>query len=399
MLETFRSPREILTGDGTLPAAARIAALHGTRALLVSDEVISQQRAYEDLHGRLETEGLVVRAFTDAVADVPLEVIDRCCQAAREWQPDVIIALGGGTVLDLAKMAALLLVHGGSPRDYYGENQVPGPVLPVVAVPTTAGTGSEVTPVAVVSDPERELKVGVSSRFLIPEAAVCDPETTLSCPPRVTAHAGIDAFCHAVEAFTGRVQQLAWADPVDRVFIGKNGISDDLALRAVGLIAAHLEVVVKDGGNRQARTAMMQSSTLGGLAFAHAGTAAPHALQYPLGEATKTPHGLGVGLLLPYVLTAASEIMDAELRALARHIGMEENGEDFIDWVAELSGRIGLPASLRELGLARSDLPELAEKATTVQRLLQNHPGPVDADALHHILAAAWEGDRSVLAR
>lgn len=397
MLTTFRSPRQIIAGEGTLPAAARLAALRGTRALLLSDDVISRQPSFQDLRADMEAQELLVREFTDAMADVPLEVIDRCCELARAWEPDVIVALGGGTVLDLAKMTALLVVHGGSPRDYYGENRVPGPVTPVIAVPTTAGTGSEVTSVAVVSDPERELKVGISSRFLIPEVAVCDPATTRSCPSTVTAYAGIDAFCHAVEAFTARLQDVTWSDFVDRIFVGKNAISDELALRAVELLAEHLELAVKDGDNREARAAVMEGSTLGGLAFAHAGTAAPHALQYPLGEATKTPHGLGVGMLLPYVLTAAQTTMDENLRALARPVGLEEHSDDFISWVEDLNGRIGLPASLREIGLARADLPELAEKATTVRRLLQNHPGSVDADALHSILKAAWEGDRRLL--
>ncbi|MHC2484612.1 alcohol dehydrogenase class IV [Rhizobium leguminosarum] len=134
--------------------------------------------------------------------DVPQDTVAVCVEAARGFGPDMVIGIGGGSCLDMAKCASLLLAHGGALADYYGEFKVPGPVLPVVAVPTTAGTGSEVTPVAVVSDPDRILKVGISSPYLIAAAAICDPELTLSCPPRLTAIAGADALTHAIEAFT-----------------------------------------------------------------------------------------------------------------------------------------------------------------------------------------------------
>jgi alcohol dehydrogenase len=309
------------------------------------------------------------------------------------------VAVGGGTVIDLAKVVAALLVHGGGPRDYYGENLVPGPVLPLIAVPTTAGTGSEVTTVAVLSDPERELKVGISSVHMVPAFAVCDPQMTYTCPPSVTAFAGIDAVCHAVEAYTATARETGWREVVEGVSIGKNDLADDHALRALAALAPNLPRVVEDGSNRDARAAVMRGATDAGVAFSHAGTAGPHALQYPLGAATKTPHGLGVGLLLPYVLTANRPGIDQELAELAECVGVAggDPAEDFIEWTVELNGRIGVPANLQEIGVERDQLRRFAELTTTVTRLLQNNPGDNSVEGLERVLVAAWEGDRDLL--
>src|SRR5690606_33389104 len=150
----------------------------------------------------LESNGLTVRIESGTLPDVPAETTVLVADAVRNFAPDVVIGVGGGSCLDMAKCVALLLAHGGEPQDYYGELKVPGPILPLIAIPTTAGTGSEVTPVAVLSDSKRNLKIGISSPHLIPTAAICDPELTLTCPSGLTAIAGADALTHAIEAFT-----------------------------------------------------------------------------------------------------------------------------------------------------------------------------------------------------
>ena len=404
MLSSVRSPRQIINGAGSASTVGALAGSLGKTALLVSDPTISKHPGFDVVSRSLEQAGVTVVPFLDAQAELPLTTIDAACEVASQAEVDVIVAIGGGSVIDLGKVVAVLLTHGGSVRDYYGECQVPGPTLPLVALPTTAGTGSEVTPVAVVSDPERDLKVGFSSVFAIPTFAICDPELTLSCPRGVTAHSGIDALCHAVESFTAITRPLTPGSFVDSVFVGKNVVSDEFALRAVRGLAKSLRTAVDDGQNLEARTDVMQASTLAGVAFAHSGTGAPHAMQYPIGADTKTPHGLGVGLLLPYVLTVNRTIVTAELRTLAQCAGVATEGasaladaDAFIDWVWDLNGHIGIPRSLQEIGLERASIPDVARRTSTVTRLLQNDPGTPDIPALELILDAAWQGDRDIL--
>lgn len=399
MIRTRRSPRQLIEGEGAIAAVGPLARDLGTRALVVTDPIIAEQPGFRTIVASLEEQDLQVEHFVDAVSDVPLEVVDRCLDHARQVEPELIVAVGGGTVIDLAKVVAALLEHGGSPADYYGENLVPGPVRPIIAVPTTAGTGSEVTTVSVLSDPDRALKVGISSIHMIPAFAVCDPEMTYSCPPSVTAFAGIDAVCHAVEAYTATTRPAGWREVVEGVSIGKNAMADEHALRAVAALGPNLARAVEDGTDREARAAVMRGATDAGVAFSHAGTAGPHALQYPIGAATKTPHGLGVGLLLPYVLTANRPGIDEQLAELSACLGIDESdpAEAFIEWVVELNRRIGIPADLQEIGVARDELHGYAQLATTVTRLLQNNPGDNSVEGLEGVLHAAWEGDRELL--
>ncbi|QBI18552.1 iron-containing alcohol dehydrogenase [Egibacter rhizosphaerae] len=401
MLETVRSPRQVIVGEGTAEHVPALCVQLGRRVLVVTDRVLVEQPSVQHVLGAVEEVAEHVSVFSEATAEVPLADVDAAVAVAEDARADVVLALGGGSVIDLAKIVACVQTHGGEPADYYGECRVPGPVTPLVAVPTTSGTGSEVSPVSVLTDPNLELKVGVSSPHLVAEFAVADPELTVSCPPSVTAHAGADAFCHCVEAFTARARPRKSKDLVDGVFLGRNDVADDFAVRGVRLIAESLRPAVRDGSDLRARSAMSQAAIWGGLAFSHAGTACPHALQYPLGSATQTPHGLGVGLLLPYVLSAVRDTVADRLAALAGVVGLDaasrsenEAATAFIEWVGELMDDIGIPSSLAELGVAREDVRTLAEKASGVHRLLQNHPGATDGDTLEAILDAAWLGDR-----
>lgn len=395
---TFRSPRQIVTGDGAVSAVGRLARQHGERAVVITDPIMAQQSGFDELRRSLDEAGVAVEVFAEDAPEVPLEVVERTRELVAGFEPAVLIAFGGGSVLDLTKVTAVMAAHGGHPSDYYGEGQVPGPVVPIIAVPTTAGTGSEVTPVAVVADPERALKVGLSSVYLIPEFAVCDARVTLSCPPAVTAHSGIDALCHAVESYTSPVRDPGWEELTSAVFQGKNPLSDALGRRAVAALAQHLPTAVEHGDDLDARRAVMQAATQAGLAFGHAGVGAPHALQFPLGSATGTPHGLGVGLFLPYVLTANRPAIETELAELAGVAGLDSDDPDaFIAWVVELKARIGIPASLQELGVERSALRGMAETTSTIERLLKGNRGDNSIDGLERVLVAAWEGDRGRL--
>ena len=396
MISTRRSPRQLIEGEGTVDGIGTIAADLGNNAVVIADPVVAAQSGYARILASLDAAGVAVESFLDVEPEVPLELVDRAVAAARAAAPDLLIAVGGGSVIDLAKTVAAVLAHGGSPRDYYGENQLPGPVLPLIAVPTTAGTGSEATPVAVLSDPDRALKVGIASVHLVPAFSICDPQMTYGCPPSVTAFAGIDAVCHAVEAFTATVRPVGWREVIEGVSIGKNPVGDEHALAALQQLIPNLARAVEIGDDPHARAAVMRGATAAGIAFGHAGVGAPHALQYPIGAATKTPHGLGVGLLLPYALTANRPQIDPELTDLARCVGLEDDDapDAFIAMTAELAERIGVPTNLRDIGVGHEQLRELAELASGVTRLLQNNRGDNTVDGLERVLEAAWAGDR-----
>lgn len=397
MITVRRGPRQLIEGAGALGGIGRVIADLADRIIVITDPIIAALPAFEDAITAIRARSVDVTVYPGARPDVPLELVDDCLDVVRRVDPGALVAIGGGSVIDLAKATAVLHAHGGSLRDYYGENLVPGPVLPLVAVPTTAGTGAEVTTVTVLSDPERALKVGVSSVHLIPDFAICDPDLTMTCPPTVTAHSGIDAFCHAVESFTATRRDTDARSAVESVSVGKNPSSDASALEAVSLLARSLPRAVEHGDDREARAAVMRGATAAGVAFALSGVGAPHALQYPMGAATHTPHGLGVGLFLPYVLTANSELIAEELAQLAVAIGVDA-ATDVIPWIVDLNARIGIPKDLRSLGVAREDLRGLAESTATISRLLKNDRGPGTVESLEAILVAAWQGRPDLLA-
>lgn len=396
MITTQRAPRQLIEGAGCVAAVGRVVSDITDRALVITDRIVVGLEPFEAAMESMRSSGVHVEVFSGALPDVPLELVDRCVQKVREVDPGVLVAIGGGSVIDLMKATGVLHEHGGSLQDYFGENLVPGPVMPLVAVPTTAGTGSEVTTVAIVSDPERALKVGISSVHIIPDFSLCDPEFTMTCPPSVTAHSGIDAMCHAIESFTAVRRDNDWRSAVEGVSFGKNPASDRSALEAVKLLSEFLPRAVADGSDRVARAAVMRGSTTAGIAFAHSGVGAPHALQYPIGAVTHTPHGLGVGLFLPYVLTANRASIVEELDELAAVIGLASGG-DVTDWVIDFNARLGIPHELRSLGVERGQLRSLAEATASVTRLLRNDRGPGTVESLEEILIAAWEGDPNML--
>jgi len=393
----MRPPGEVLFGCGARAALPAIVSRFGKAAFVCSDEGVLSQPAVAQTVEALRRAGITATIFGDTAPELPLHSVSRALQRTREMpQLDVVIGLGGGSAIDLAKIVSLLLTHGEPLARFYGESLVPGPCTPVIAVPTTAGTGSEVTPVGVISDPGRELKVGVSSQFLVPAAAICDPELTTTCPPKVTAYSGIDALAHAVEAFTAARRLRSFERLNDEVFHGKNELSDGFALAAVRRIARTLERAVADGSDLEARESMLLGSLYAGLAFAAAGTAGAHALQYAVGAATETPHGLGVGLLLPFVLSFTRPACETELESLSAALGVVDGATDpagaAIEEVRRLALAVGVPPTLAGIGVGRADLPRIAEQASGVTRLLRNSPRILDPVALLSILEAAHDG-------
>jgi alcohol dehydrogenase class IV len=379
----LRAPSQVLFGAGMAAATGRVAADHGRRVLVITDPVIAGTPGFATVVESLAGD---VTVFAEAAVDVPSSAVDAAVSAAEE--PDAIVAVGGGSVIDLAKVTALLLAHGGTPADYYAVQSVPGPIVPLIALPTTAGTGSEATPVAVITDPATEMKVGVASPHLIPRHAICDPLLTIGAPPVVTAHAGIDALAHAVESYMAAREQPSPELVLGRPQVGKNLLSDALALTAAGHLYRNLARAVEDGSDLEARTGMLYGSLLAGIAFGNSGVSAAHALQFALGAATHTSHGLGTGVLLPYVMEFNRPARPTEIAELSALMD-----GDAVAAVHALGLRIGLPKSLAEIGVGRDDLRGMAEAAVGIRRLVDNNPAPLDADALEAILDAAWHGE------
>jgi alcohol dehydrogenase class IV len=390
----FTTAGRVFFGWGVSRELRQVGKALGRRVLICTDRNIVNSGITDRVEELLREGGAELLVFPDGRPEVDLTTIDTAVELARDFKPEVIVGLGGGSNLDLGKCVAILLTHGGSLGQYYGENAVPGPTMDIIGIPTTAGTGSEVSPVAVVADPKRSMKVGIASRHIVPTWALVDPALTLSCPALVTAHSGMDALSHAIESLCGRV-------PDDRspnsIFVGKNPLSDILARQAIQLIATSLPDAVSQPDNRPARENMAQASLFAGMAFSCAGTAAVHALQYPVGEATHTSHGLGNAVLMPAVLKAIAKVRVPELafvaRALDPSLGAlsdEIAAQHAPELVAMLGERVQIPRGLRTIGMRRDKLNEMADLAVGVTRLLANSPVAFDRDALLNILEEAY---------
>lgn len=401
----IRLPHEILFGKGQRNALPAVAKRLGKRALICTDERFAKTEVFAEIVGKLEAEGIATRVYDAVQPDVPRDTVASCVEAMRPFQPDIVIGIGGGSCLDLAKCAALLLAHGGALQDYYGEFRVPGPVIPLIAIPTTAGTGSEVTPVAVISDPDKLLKVGISSPHLIATCAICDPELTMTCPPQLTAVAGADALTHAIEAFTAARKSADHTLAQEHVFVGKNALSDHFALMAIKLLGRSLERAVKDGANEEARSDVMMGALAAGCAFGTAGTAAAHAVQYPAGALTHTAHGLGVATMMPYVMTYNRSSARDEMAEIGIALGLAQDGRSrdqladaAIQEVSRIFAAIGITRTLKDLGLPSDKVDWTAEQAVGIQRLIKNNPRPLDLASMRRLVQAAYDGDLAALA-
>jgi alcohol dehydrogenase len=366
----------------------------GKRAMICTDKNIVQSGIASRVEGLLKEGGAEVLVFPEGKPEVDLATIDASAKVAAEFKPDVIIGVGGGSNMDLGKCTAILHKYGGPLSQYYGEHAVPGPLMDIVCIPTTSGTGSEVSPVAVVADPNRFMKVGIATRRIIPKWALVDPSLTVSCPPRVTSHSGMDALSHAIESFCAKVPE---GRSPHAIFVGKNPASDSLAKQAIELIARSLPTAVNDPSNRQGREDMALASLLAGMAFSAAGTATVHALQYPVGEATHTSHGLGNAVLMPAVMKAILKSRIPEMAYIARALEPRlstvpdaEAAEQAPELVAQLGEKVHISRGLGSIGMKREQIDEMAELATSVKRLLDNSPVAFDKQALIGILEAAY---------
>lgn len=385
----FNTTKSIVFEDGAAAnLAGKAGALLGRRVLVVTDPGLRKLGLCDPAIASLETEGHDVIVFDKVEADPSRATLMAAAQAARDAGVTGIVGFGGGSSLDIAKLVALLAGSGEDIDEAWGVGNAKGPRLPLVLVPTTAGTGSEVTPVSIITV-ENDEKRGVSSPVILPDMAVLDASLTLRLPPHITAATGIDAMVHAIEAYASKSAN-------------NNPLSRMIAKQALELLGANIEEAVFNGQNREARAAMLLGSMLAGQAFANSPVAAVHALAYPIGGTFHVPHGLSNALVLEHVLrfnaaeTAnGSERLYAELAPhgfpdLAAIEGNQGRCAAFIERLATLSDKLGLETKLRQVGIGEEHLEQMAADAMKQQRLLVNNPRVVsEADALS-IYKAAW---------
>lgn len=365
-------------------AARRIGAIlrerySQTRLCLVTDGFLHKSGLLNPALASLAEHGWQVTVIDDVVADPPEHIVLEATERARRAQAEVVLGLGGGSSMDVAKLIAALLPTDQPLKDMYGIGKVTGKRLPLIQVPTTAGTGSEVTAVSIVTTGETT-KMGVVAPQLYADLAILDAELTIGLPSAITAATGIDAMVHAIEAYTSKLR--------------KNPISDLLAREALRLLSANLELAVREPQNLEARQAMLLGACLAGQAFANAPVAAVHALAYPLGITFHLPHGLSNALVLNPVLAfnlSHANALYAELApcVLGERLEAGDGAAQFIAEMQRIHVAVGLPLRLRDAGVTLESLPELARSAMQQQRLLVNNPREVsEADALAIYTAA-----------
>ncbi|EAS46347.1 probable iron-containing alcohol dehydrogenase [marine gamma proteobacterium HTCC2207] len=370
----YSAVSDVLVGAGTSTQLGDLAASMGIqRALIVTDPGIIKFGLLDGAVANLKANNIELSIYSDVIADPPESVVMDAVSSAQAFGCDGVIGFGGGSSMDVAKLLAVLIKGEQQLSEIYGVDQISGGRLPLIQVPTTAGTGSEATMVSIITTGETT-KAGVVSRTLLADKVILDAKLTLGLPPTVTAATGIDAMVHAIEAYTS--VRL------------KNPLSDMLAREALRLMASNISTAVKQGDNLQAREAMLLGAMLAGQAFANAPVAAVHALAYPLGGNYHIPHGLSNSLVLPHVLRfnapAAAELYAELAPIILPGTTLPSDPLKVSELLAEhflqLAADLGLQTKLSEMNIAESDLPKLAEEAMLQQRLLINNPRELSLD-------------------
>ncbi len=377
----FSTVADVVVGAGASEQIGDMAAAMGiSRVLIVTDAGIIQFGLLDKAILSLKAHNIEYSVYADVVADPPESVVMDAVAKAQVFKCDAVIGFGGGSSMDVAKLLAVLINGEQSLSEIYGVDQVTGGRLPLIQVPTTAGTGSEATMVSIITTGETT-KAGVVSRTLLADKIILDASLTIGLPAHVTAATGIDAMVHAIEAYTSK-----------RL---KNPLSDMLAREALRLLADNIVTAVKEGGDLEARGAMLLGAMLAGQAFANAPVAAVHALAYPLGGNYHIPHGLSNSLVLPYVLRfnapAAAELYTEIAPLIMPGKVLPDDPVAVTELLADhflaLAVDLGLQTTLREMDIPEDDLPKLAKESMLQQRLLINNPREVGLDdslAIYH---------------
>jgi alcohol dehydrogenase class IV len=396
---SFYSAGQLVFGRGALADLGRWAARRKwQRAFMVTDQRLAVAGLVDRVTAPLKVAGIHVDIFDGGEPEPAVHIAEKAIEHARGTQADCIVGLGGGSNMDLAKIVSTALAHGGAPERYFGFDQIPGPVLPLICVPTTSGTGSEVSHAAVLTDAKNHIKVSSLSQYLRPALAVVDPSLTDLCPKQVTADSGIDALTHAIEAYTATdFDALDVPAGQPAAYEGRYPLGECLAEKAISLIGQHLVTAVNDGANQAARDGMSLAATIAGLSFSNCGVALVHGLEYPLGGALHCTHGAGNGLLLPHVMRFNLPERAAALARIARLLGEDTTGltetaaaERAIAAVDRIREQIGVPRRIRDIGGRREQLPGFAAKTFAIKRLLATTPRRASEADLLAILEAAF---------
>lgn len=360
--------------------------LGGSKVFLVADPGLEAAHLLERITKPLVDEAIPYTLYTKVDPEPGLLLADQGAELARQFGADCVIGVGGGSAMDVAKAISILLTNGGKAEDYLGLGKIKRPGVPKIMIPTTAGTGAEVSFTAVFINEKTKSKGGMNGDHLYPEVAILDPELTLSLPPQVTATTGIDAFTHAIESFVS-----TQAHPVSEMY----------SREAMRLISANLAKAYAHGGNLEARTNMLLGSLLAGKALATAGVGLVHAMAYPLGGMFGIAHGLANAVLLPYVLqynligapekyAQVAQIMGCDTKGMS----LREAARCTVEAVFELNMEVGIPATLAELQIPAEQIPEMARIALTVTRPVENNPRqPTLAEVIdvYQVAMNGWE--------
>lgn len=373
----FRTVTHIVSEPGAALKLAELAAPHlkdARRLAVVTDKGVREAGLLEAPLTGLERAGYALHVFDGVTADPPEQMVLDAAAAARAFGAEAVIGFGGGSPMDTAKLVALLAGGDQPLSQMYGVGKATGPRLPLILIPTTAGTGSEVTPIAVVTTGETA-KMGVSAPALYADMALLDADLTLGLPRHVTAATGIDAMVHAIEAITSKIK--------------RNPVSEALALAALTKLHGAIERACENARDRQARADMLTGAMLAGQAFANAPVGAVHALAYPIGGIFHVPHGLSNSLVLPHVLRFNREAAGEDYARIAAHLGLAGGADGLIAECERIAGAVGVERRLTEVGVNHNDLPRMAEDAMLQTRLLVNNPCKVTQDDALAIYTAA----------
>ncbi|MEH7492093.1 iron-containing alcohol dehydrogenase [Neobacillus niacini] len=363
----FRTAETLITGTGSIAQIGEQAKkLHASRVIIITDKIIRQTGLLSKVTEPLISLNIEMDIIDDVIPEPPFENLEQMITKIEGKGYDLLIGVGGGSALDITKVLSVMLTNKKNVRDMIGIENIGNPGLPTILVPTTSGTGSEVTYNAIFTDTRDMVKKGIVSPYLLPNVAIVDAELTLTVPPAVTAATGMDALVHAVESYTA---------------IRADELTDGIALQAIKLISRSLRKAVYNGRDIKAREDMAMGSLLAGISLGNAGVGAVHALAYPLGGRFKVPHGVANSLLLPFVMkynvVANLEKFSEIAKAMGENIeglSLREAADTAVTALAQLSKDVGIPASLKDVGVTSTDIPSLAEEASKIDRLLNNNP-------------------------
>lgn len=380
---TFLTVPKIQFGCGAIQQLGEAAkALGATRVALVTDPGIVNAGVHEPVVAVLERAGLNPGLFSEVEPDPKIETVDKCLSFVKAHGADLLVGLGGGSSLDITKAAAVMTANKGPINQYGGVNLVPKPGLPTLLIPTTAGTGSEVTSISVLSDTVNKVKVGVVSDYMFARMVLLDPELTLGLPQHITASTGLDALIHAIESYTGSQSTF---------------LTEPLAMEAIRLVAKNLRTAYADGSNLEARSGMLQASLLAGLAFANTQTAGAHACALSLGGKFHVPHGVATSLMLPAIMRFNSIAVPEKFADIAEAFGEPvkklapmDKAQKAIDAVVRLIGDVGFKLGLENHGAAREDINDLAKGAMVAARLWHNNPRSATEEEIRGIFADSF---------